>query len=137
MTMLPGEVDMFPSDVDDWTRQLAVALATIHATDLGSDVPAVVRRPHLVSRWRLWDIEPDARITAAVAKAATTSTRSRKKAVATEDSGEAISEAPAEADQGEAPSAKPKRTRAPRRKAAVSSDPAPETQSGDDGNDDA
>jgi superfamily II DNA/RNA helicase len=73
----------------------------------------------------------------AVAKAATTSTRSRKKAVATEDSGEAISEAPAEADQGEAPSAKPKRTRAPRRKAAVSSDPAPETQSGDDGNDDA
>jgi aminoglycoside phosphotransferase (APT) family kinase protein len=67
MTMLPGEVDMFPSDVDDWTRQLAAALATIHETDLGSDVPAVVRRPHLVSRWRLWDIEPDERINAAVA----------------------------------------------------------------------
>ncbi len=55
MTTLQGRVDMFPSDKSDWTRQLAVALATIHQTDLGSDIPAVVRRPHLASRWRLWN----------------------------------------------------------------------------------
>ena len=32
MTQVPGRVDASPGDVDDWLRQLAQAMATIHAT---------------------------------------------------------------------------------------------------------
>jgi aminoglycoside phosphotransferase (APT) family kinase protein len=67
MTMLPGRADLFPADVDSWTRELARALATIHRTNLGTEIPPVLRRPHMARTWRLWDIAPDARIVSATA----------------------------------------------------------------------
>jgi hypothetical protein len=51
----------------EWERLGCVALAAIHATDLGADIPSAVRRPHYVAGWRLWDVEADARLEAATA----------------------------------------------------------------------
>ena len=45
MSALPGRVMMLPADVDDWTRQLAEAMAAIHRTDLGDTIAPVLRRP--------------------------------------------------------------------------------------------
>ncbi len=67
MTTLPGQVEMRPSDLDAWTRELADGLAAIHRTDLGDAVPSVVLRLHGWTRWQLWDVEVDSRIAAATA----------------------------------------------------------------------
>ena len=67
MSALSGQVEMRPRDVDAWTRELARALAAIHRTDLGDAIPPVLRRPHLWTRWQLWDVEVDARIASATA----------------------------------------------------------------------
>ena len=66
MSRLPGRVDLQPDDLRAWARQLAVALAAIHRTEPGPEIPAVLRRPYGLSRWQLWDVEVDARIAAAI-----------------------------------------------------------------------
>jgi aminoglycoside phosphotransferase (APT) family kinase protein len=43
MTYLPGRVHVLPRDVDDWLRQLALAMATIHATATDGAPPVVLR----------------------------------------------------------------------------------------------
>ena len=67
MSALSGQVEMRPRNVDAWTRELARALAAIHRTDLGDAIPPVLRRPHLWTRWQLWNVEVDARIASATA----------------------------------------------------------------------
>lgn len=50
MTFLPGRADVLPQNLDDWLRQLALAVATIHATDIAGASGALVRRSQ-VETW--------------------------------------------------------------------------------------
>lgn len=67
MSRVPGDVDLEPADLADWTRQLAQALAAIHRSDPGSTALDTLRRPYRVERWQLWDVSVNARIAAASA----------------------------------------------------------------------
>lgn len=51
MTRLPGQIDLRPRNVDEWIRQLATALATIHNTDAcDASGPLLDRSP--IQTWR-------------------------------------------------------------------------------------
>ncbi len=51
MTRVPGHLNVDPTDVEEWLRQLAHALVTIHATDItGADGPLL--RPSAIETWR-------------------------------------------------------------------------------------
>ena len=50
MTQLPGRADVDPRDVDDWLRQLALVMATIHATDTDGAAGALLRPPEVWER---------------------------------------------------------------------------------------
>jgi aminoglycoside phosphotransferase (APT) family kinase protein len=47
MTQLPGRADVTPQNVDDWLRQLALVMATIHATDTEGATGALLRPPEV------------------------------------------------------------------------------------------
>jgi aminoglycoside phosphotransferase (APT) family kinase protein len=57
MSLVPGEVDLTPADPDGWLRQLATALAEIHASGIGAELyepwlpPAL---PAWAERDQLW-----------------------------------------------------------------------------------
>lgn len=58
MTHLDGRVVLSPSDLDDWLRQMATALATIHDARLEVPRDSALRRPALAQRWVPWWDQP-------------------------------------------------------------------------------
>lgn len=66
MSRLPGRVDLNPTDLDSWLRQIARTLAVVHETStVGADGP--IREPLGVGNWELLELKPSALVERAVA----------------------------------------------------------------------